>query len=635
MCKNTLQIHPHRIKRLHNRMATSTYSAPVAAPVTKIGAHHLAYLRALAEGVAQHQAAARYLGHDMADGATALRQLHNTTVDRVRALARRLGDARWRLIGLKIRPQQAEPPAPSIDEWAHERAMDGFSQAELLLHYAEAFPADRKAQRQGRLRSQQLALLQSLAQAAVEPALPHHRLDAWFPAHLCKPLMASGLLLLADLQSRVRAGGRWWRSMPTIGVGKAARLAHQLDLLIPGSMAPPRKLPLAWRGQSLAAALATAPVALPTPPALPSTSAVTDDGHHHQPNPRNPTIDQLVAGDLQTDALAVRAWIQARAGSSTTEKAYRRELARFLLFLDLRGRTLSICTADDGLAYQALLQDVPADWSARRTAPLGHDAWAPFAGPLCLRSQRQAVAIVRSCLAWLVAARYLPHHPWPPIDRRTDNPPDPAECTSRVMAPLAWQAICASLDRLAGESPAAERMVFLLQFLEATGLRATELLGARLGDLRWLDGRLQFQVPGKGRRQRVIPVVGQAQRALARYLAARGLDLGAIESRPLAPLLANVKAADAALTYRSLYGSMKTWLNKAIDGSGLPWADKVAAARASPHWLRHRCGTRALERGASLAVVAQWLGHADTRTTARYSPAPMTRISDEMEKGFG
>ena len=70
-------------------MATSTYSAPVAAPVTKIGAHHLAYLRALAEGVAQHQAAARYLGHDMADGATALRQLHNTTVDRVRALAMR------------------------------------------------------------------------------------------------------------------------------------------------------------------------------------------------------------------------------------------------------------------------------------------------------------------------------------------------------------------------------------------------------------------------------------------------------------------------------------------------------------------------------------------------------------------
>ena len=630
-------------------MATRTYGAQATLqatpPTTQVGAHHLAYLRALAEGVAQQQAAARYLGHDKVDGAAALRQLHNTTVDQVRALARRQGDARWRLIGLTMRPQQAQPPAQSLDEWAHEQAMDGFSHADLLLHYAEAFPADRRAQRQGRLRSQQLALLQSLAQTAVEPALPHHRLDAWFPAHLCKPLLASGVLLLSDLQARVRTGGRWWRHIPAIGVGKATRLAHRLEQLIPGSVAPSRNPPLARRGQSLAAALAPAAAGRPELSDLsgrsgrsgaPDTAAAaTAGGQPQSPAPLDAPIDQLVAGDLQTDALAVRAWIRARAGSSATEKAYRRELARFLLFLDLRGRSLGTCSAADGRAYQALLQDVPADWSARRTAPLGHDAWAPFAGPLCGRSQRQAVAIVRSCLAWLVTARYLPHHPWPPVERRTDPLPDPAAGASRVMSPLAWQAICASLDRLAGESPAAERMVFLLQFVEATGLRATELLEARLGDLRWLDGRLQCQVPGKGRQQRVIAVVGQARRALTRYLAARGLDLGAIESRPALPLLASVKTSDVALTYRSLYGSMKTWLNKAIEGSGLPWPDKVAAARASPHWLRHRCGTRALERGASLAVVAQWLGHADTRTTARYSPAAMARISDEMEKALG
>lgn len=635
-------------------MATTTYSAPAPLPAAKIGAHQLAYLRALAEGVAQHQAAARYLGHDVHDGAAALRQLHHTTVDQVRALARRQGETRWRLIGLTIRAPETDTPAPSIDDWARERAVDGFSQAELLVLYTEAFPPDRRTRRQGRLRSQQLALLQSLAQVATETALPHHRLDAWFPAHLCKPLMASGLLLLSDLQARVRSGGRWWSTIPTIGVGKAARLTQQLDLLIPGSLAPQRSPPVARRGKSLAAALATPPIdpdTLPSTSMSTATSTATDGGFHHPPVPLDPSIDQLVAGDLQTDARAVRAWIQARAGSSATEKAYRRELARFLLFLDLRGRTLSTCTADDGLAYQALLQDVPADWSAKRTAPLGHDAWAPFAGPLIERSQRQAVAIVRSCLAWLVAARYLPRHPWPPTDRQPERRPDRRidhrtdrrangllesdDRASRVITPQAWQAICVSVEGLASESPAAERMLFLLQFLETTGLKATELLRARLGDLRWLDGRLLFEVRGQGGQHRVIPVVGQAQRALARYLAARGWDLGAIESRPLLPLLASVKAADAALTYRSLYGSMKTWLNKAIDVSGLPWADKVAAARASPHWLRHTCGARALERGVSLAGVAQLLGHADIRSTARYSRAPIGRITDEMEKAFG
>ena len=89
------------------------------------------------------------------------------------------------------------------------------------------------------------------------------------------------------------------------------------------------------------------------------------------------------------------------------------------------------------------------------------------------------------------------------------------------------------------------------------------------------------------------------------------------------------------LSYRSLYGSMKTWLNKAIDGSDLPWADKVAAARASPHWLRHTCGTRALERGVPLDVVGQLLGHADPRTTARYTRAQLGRVGDELEKAFG
>jgi site-specific recombinase XerD len=80
---------------------------------------------------------------------------------------------------------------------------------------------------------------------------------------------------------------------------------------------------------------------------------------------------------------------------------------------------------------------------------------------------------------------------------------------------------------------------------------------------------------------------------------------------------------------------MKSWLNKAIDGSDLSWGEKVAAARASPHWLRHTCGTRALERGVPLDVVGQLLGHADPRTTAKYTRAQLRRVSEELEKAFG
>lgn len=652
-------------------MVTSTYStagAPTGIPETKLGAHHLAYLRAIAEGVAQRHAAARYLGHDLRDGAVVLRKSHNAVVDRVRALGRRHGDPRWRLIGLAIRPHETGEQAPPIDQWAEARGLDGFGQAELLALYTEAFPPDRKAQRNGRLRSQQLDLLQSLSRQVAEPALPHHRLDAWFPAHLSHALMANGLLLLSDLQALVRAGGRWWASIPRIGVGKAERLAHHLEVLIPGSTQPRRHGPLAQRGQQLAASIAertsqkharrpaesanhvglSAHAALPSPTgaawatnapqatasaglanaSLDSAARAGDLGFVLAP-------EAMAARDLHSDTLAVRAWIRARAGSDATAKAYRRELSRFLLFLDQRGLTLGRCNADDCLAYMALLQNVPPEWSARRTAPLDHAAWSPFAGPLSHRSQRQAVVVVGACFTWLVAARYLAGNPWVLVNRRTGDDRHANELASRAIPPERWAVILARLEALATTEPAAERMVFLLQFLEATGLRAAELLGARLADLQQLDGRLLLQVHGKGSKNRVIPIAGQAQRALQRYLQCRGLDLAPIAAHAQAPLLCSLLDGSQALSYRSLYGSMKTWLNKAIDGSDLSWADKVAAARASPHWLRHTCGTRALERGVPLDVVGQLLGHADPRTTARYTRAQLGRVGDELEKAFG
>jgi integrase len=53
------------------------------------------------------------------------------------------------------------------------------------------------------------------------------------------------------------------------------------------------------------------------------------------------------------------------------------------------------------------------------------------------------------------------------------------------------------------------------------------------------------------------------------------------------------------------------------------------------HWLRHTCGTRALERGTPLEVLQAQLGHADPRTTMRYARAQLQRVQDGMERAFG
>ncbi len=40
--------------------------------------------------------------------------------------------------------------------------------------------------------------------------------------------------------------------------------------------------------------------------------------------------------------------------------------------------------------------------------------------------------------------------------------------------------------------------------------------------------------------------------------------------------------------------------------------------RVSPHWLRHAHASHALDRGASIHLVQQTLGHASVATTSRY-----------------
>ncbi|RYF04284.1 MAG: hypothetical protein EOO77_29870, partial [Oxalobacteraceae bacterium] len=71
---------------------------------TRLGRHHFAHLRAVAEGLSLSDAAHRYLAIE--HGAEAV-TAHRLVVEQVRALARRRGDARWRLIGIEIRDNAA------------------------------------------------------------------------------------------------------------------------------------------------------------------------------------------------------------------------------------------------------------------------------------------------------------------------------------------------------------------------------------------------------------------------------------------------------------------------------------------------------------------------------------------------
>jgi len=79
-------------------------------------------------------------------------------------------------------------------------------------------------------------------------------------------------------------------------------------------------------------------------------------------------------------------------------------------------------------------------------------------------------------------------------------------------------------------SPSRSWMRFILRFMESVGLRSAELLIAKLEDFRLEPEGWVMQVHGKGAKNRIAAVTGQAFAALQEYLQLRGM--GTVETAP-------------------------------------------------------------------------------------------------------
>jgi integrase/recombinase XerD len=156
----------------------------------------------------------------------------------------------------------------------------------------------------------------------------------------------------------------------------------------------------------------------------------------------------------------------------------------------------------------------------------------------------------------------------------------------------------------------------LLETLYATGCRASEVVGLKLGDL-YLDSAF-CRCLGKGSKQRVVPLGRPAVTALREYLAAKGPDAGAsAASAAKASVSTHVFTSKSGrpLTRIRLWAVVKKYCRRA----GLP-------RKASPHTLRHSFATHLLSGGADLRTVQELLGHASIQTTQHYTHVDRDRL---------
>ena len=638
--------------------ASKTRPPPSVQYVRRLGNHHFAHLRAVAEGLDLQDSAKRYLGIEHGHQA---RTAHLQTVESIRAIARRAGEGAWRLIGLSIRID-LDASQPTLDEFIEQRDLDGWSESEVAAMYQETYPIDRRAKRRSQLRQRQLDLIKRLEKQSAEAPSPTDLVTGWFDDVVAQRLLGAGLTTLADLNTKIATGGRWYRTLPSIGAAKAERIAVHLATLLPRAVRPARALFVLSGTPNLFAAPSPAPQRQLAAPALPYSSLPSPsviDGSEGYPNrltlasglPKSESFRGVGDSEIQTalpspaspnllkarnDLEAVDAWIAARSGSIHTAKAYRREANRLLLWLQYErgGKALRQMDVGDCGDYMAFLQAIPAPWISRVRAAPGQPGWAPFRGPLRHRSQALAITLVASLFSWLQSAQYLTANPWPLMNQKTGDDRDHQMLDTKAFSEGAMAEVLKYIEAQA-PSPSRNRIRFILRFVEAVGLRSAELLEAKLKDFRLEPEGWVIQVFGKGAKNRVAAVPGQAFAALQDYLMSRHME--GIETAPgTLPLLASTKDPFEPIGYQALYEHVRGWFRKAIVNSGLPSTERAKLAKASTHWLRHTFGTRAVAREVPLDVIQAQMGHASIQTTtAIYGRAPIKRRVDELGKAFG
>jgi integrase/recombinase XerD len=291
--------------------------------------------------------------------------------------------------------------------------------------------------------------------------------------------------------------------------------------------------------------------------------------------------------------------------------AYTTDIGQFAEFLEKRKRILLTARRND---IREFLQQL-------------------FSHQVDGRSVGRKLSALRHLYRYLLLDKTIEHDPtlnietprqWKVLPKSLAH--DEVEAT--LAAPAARQT---SSHRPSKNAPSlAARDTAMLELLYAGALRVSELVTAKLEDLKLESGYML--VRGKGDKERIVPLGKPAQDALSQYLAS---------GRPALAQARPVKAARKAASSASLPAGNSPLLFIARGGRKLTrqriWqmvgeASAASGRRASPHMLRHSCATHMVENGADLRTVQTILGHADISTTQVYTHVALDRLRTVYQK---
>ncbi|MFH1665166.1 MAG: site-specific tyrosine recombinase/integron integrase [Candidatus Omnitrophota bacterium] len=211
------------------------------------------------------------------------------------------------------------------------------------------------------------------------------------------------------------------------------------------------------------------------------------------------------------------------------------------------------------------------------------------------------LAAVRSFFRFLLKEKYITSDPaggifTPKLDKRLPEFLDVDKTLKLVTSP--------GLDSVQGLRDRA-----ILETLYSTGMRVSELVGLDQRDVDLIAGAAK--VRGKGKKERIVLVGGEAQRAIRSYLL----------ERPFAGDALFLNKFGKRLSDRGVRRIVDKYVRKCS-----------LEQKVSPHSIRHSFATHLVNNGADLRSVQELLGHKNLSTTQIYTHLGSQRIRDMYSK---
>ena len=158
------------------------------------------------------------------------------------------------------------------------------------------------------------------------------------------------------------------------------------------------------------------------------------------------------------------------------------------------------------------------------------------------------------------------------------------------------------------------RMSTMLEILYATGVRISELIKIKKGDIN--DDLSSILIKGKGGVFRVVPLFGRAIVTLKKYL--KSQEKIKLRNSFLFPS----SSKDGHITRHRFFQMIKE----------LAVNCNISQKKVSPHVIRHSFASHLLERGVDLRIIQESLGHKDISTTQIYTHVQTNKIRKILEE---